>query len=167
MLPSANAPVFDGGDPSFNGYKQHVRVLRQATNLDPSKKAAALISQMEIVARQVCLAAGSDVVMGGGGAERISAILRDYLGSDAADSAYQEVVRCLHSKRTDRGTDAYMVYSDLLRRRTESRMRVSGAPSPEAFVSVLRMQNAALSRSEKSPELPGVEGNLGRPAVAR
>ena len=62
--------------------------------------------------------------------------------------------------------DVVLVEFDSLRRRAESRMRMVGALSG-AFVSALRMQVAALSRSGRSPAMAGVQGNLGFQAVAR
>ena len=107
MPPAARVPGFDGKGSSYIIYEQQVRLWRQVANLDPSKRAAALILQVETVARQVCLAAGSDSVANNDGAEQILGILKDYFAPDAVDSAFQEVARFLQFKRTDQTMDVY------------------------------------------------------------
>ena len=54
----------------------------------------ALILQMDPVARQVCMNAGSDAIMRGDGAGEILEILREYFASGAVDSVYGEAARC-------------------------------------------------------------------------
>ena len=48
---------------------------------------------------------GSDVIMGGGGTEEPSAVLRDYSAPEAEDSVYMEVARFLQFKRKDHAMD--------------------------------------------------------------
>ena len=55
---------------------------------------------------------------------------------------------------------------DALCRKAESKMPMGGE-IPGGSVSILRMQNAALSRQEKSLELASVQGGLGSSGVAK
>ena len=121
---------FGGKGPPFIDYEQQVRLWRRVANLDPSKRAAASILRIDTVARQVCLAAGSDFVVNNDGAERIVTILKDYIAPDAADSVDQEVARFLQSKRPGRTMDVHLAEFDLLRRKAESKMQMSG-PRPK------------------------------------
>ena len=63
--------------------------------------------------------------------------------------AYQEVARFLHFKCTTQSMGEYSARLDLLRRRAESRMGMADSFS-ETFASILRMQNASLSRADIS-----------------
>ena len=47
------------------------------------------------------MAAGSSVIMEGGGAEKISTIPRDYFAPEKAGSVYRGVVRLSQFKRAD------------------------------------------------------------------
>ena len=95
MLPAVSVPAFGGTGSSRFSYEQQVELWRQNTNLGPAKRASALPLQMDDVARQVCMAAGSAVIMDGNGLEKISSILRDYIAPAAADTANHEVARSL------------------------------------------------------------------------
>ena len=55
----------------------------------------------------------------------------------------------MHFRCTDQSIDAYTAWGDPLRRKSESEMEI-GAGCPEQFVSLLRMDNAALSCHEES-----------------
>ena len=59
----------------------------------------------------------------------------------------------------------YLGRFDPLGREAESRTQMGGS-FPEAFVSGLRMQDASLSRTDKSLVLAGAQENLGMAAVA-
>ena len=90
MLPTAAAPSLnDKGSPALN-YEQQVRFWRREANLGPAKRASAFFLQMDVVARQVCKAAGSDAFMNGDDAERILNILREYPVPAAVDSVNQD-----------------------------------------------------------------------------
>ena len=67
ISPSANAPFFDGEGESFSNYALEAGPWSQVTNLEPAKRASALILKMGPVARQVSAAAGSDLIMAGRG----------------------------------------------------------------------------------------------------
>ena len=116
--------------------------------LEPAKRASALILLMDALARRVRMTAWGDLIMDMGGAETSLAITRDYFAPEAGDSVYQEDVRLLQFNRADLITDVYLVEFDVLRRKAESKMQ-KGRALPGALVSVLHMQNAALSGSEK------------------
>ena len=139
---------------------------RQFTNLGPSKMAAALISQMETVARQVCVAAGNDVITNNNGVGRALAIVRDCLVPGVVNSVYQEVARFLRFKRADRSADAFLVGFDLLRRKAEFKVQMGGG-FPEAYAVALCLQNAALSRRTASADLASAQGGLGFSVVAK
>lgn len=166
MLHLERVPSFGGKCSSFPNYKRRVKLWRQITNLGPAKRASSLILRRAAVARQVCAAAGSDVIMDGNGEGGMLSILRDYFAPGAPGPVYQEVARSLQLGRTDQTTREYSVQFDGLCRIAESKMQIDGAFT-EAFVSVLRMQNAAPKRSDRSPTLASVQGNAVFPAVAR
>ena len=83
--------------------------------MDPVPRVPAHISQINTVARAVCMAAGGDVIMDQEGLEKILAQLRDYFAPDDVDSLYQEVVRFLQFERTSQTMNEYPARSDLLR----------------------------------------------------
>ena len=99
MLPAASASSLCGKGASFFNYEKQVKLPRQVANEGPVKRAALLILQMATAARQVCMAAGSDVLMDADGAEKISAITFDNCVPEAMDSVYQEIARFLQFKR--------------------------------------------------------------------
>ena len=130
----------------------------RVTNLGPARWASALILQMATAARRVSMAAWRGVIMDGGRAEKISTILRNYLGPGGADSVYEEVDCFSKFKRTRLTMDVFPVEFGSLRRK---------AAFPEACVLALRMRDAALSQSEKSRVSASVPGELGSPAAPR
>ena len=75
--------------------------------------------------------------------------ISDYLAPDASDTVYQDAARFFQYKRTAQSPGEYSAKFDLRRRKAESRMQ-PGGPPPEAFISMLRMQDASLSRSDRS-----------------
>ena len=121
---------------------------------------------MGTVARQVCANAGSNVIARGDGADKILNISREYFAPGAADSEYLEVARLSLFKRTDQKQGIPVVESDLLRRKAEFRMLMGGA-SAKAFVSVLRMQNAAFPRPGELLVLAARRSPSGRPGCSR
>ena len=102
MLPSASAPVFDEKGDSAINYAQQLELWRQVTNLDPVKRASALISYMDTGAREVCMAAGSDGIMDHGRARTDSDLSHDYFAPAAAVCVYQKIVRFSQVKRLPR-----------------------------------------------------------------
>ena len=65
----------------------------------------------------------------------------------------------MRPRRTDLSIAEYIAEYDLLRRAAESKMEM-GAGSPEQFVSILRMDNAAFSRDETSLEMASCHKSL-------
>ena len=55
----------------------------------------------------------------------------------------------MRSRRSDQSIDEYIVEHDLLRQKAESKME-TGAGFPDQSASILRMDNAARYRHEKS-----------------
>ena len=92
------------------------------------------------------------------GAGRIVNTLRNYFAPDTADPRNQEVVRFLQFRRMGRTLDGHIVEIEL-------RMHVS-AGSPEASVTVLRMQTAAPSPRDKSLVLASTQKSLAFSDVA-
>ena len=90
----------------------------------PGEVGFGVIRQIDTRLRQDCMAAGSGVIADGDGAEKISTVLRGYLAPEAADSANQEVVRCLQWRRTGQTMDSFTVDLDFCRCRAESRTRM-------------------------------------------
>ena len=125
-----------------------------------------MILRVETVACPVCLAPGSDIVANDDGADRIHAILRDYLAPEAVESGKLEVVPSLQFKQTDQTMDVYPAEFDWLPRKAESKMHLGGG-LPESSLSVLCIRSAALSRKEKSLESASVKGGLGITDVAK
>ena len=70
MLPAVTAPSFGSKSASLCSGGQQVRLWRQVTNLGPAKRASAFLLRMDIVARQVLMAAGRDVITNGDGRTR-------------------------------------------------------------------------------------------------
>ena len=128
----------------------------RVTNLGPARWASALNLQTATAARRVSMAAWRGVIMDGGRAEKISTILRNYLGPGGADSAYEEVDCFSKFKRTRLTMDVSPVEFGSLRRK---------AAFPEARVLALRMRDAAFSQSEKSRVSASVPGELGSTAA--
>ena len=93
-------------------------------------------------------------------------ILRNYIQPDALDHMYQEETEFSPKKRADQTMERYLPEFDGLRRKEEARVIMGGA-FPDASVSILRMQNAALSRNGKSLSLASVQRSLDFPTVAK
>ena len=144
MLPTATVLPLDGRGASFFNYRQQVRLWRQVTNLGPAKRAPALISQMDVGALQLCMAAGSEAIMGGDGADKILTILREHPAPAAAGSVNREVALFLQFERADQAMDVRQTEFYLLRSKAVSKLLMGGAFA-EASVSVLCVKNAALS----------------------
>ena len=124
-------------------------------SLELIKSASALIVNMAPVVREVCSAVGSDQL-----------VPDDYFAPYAIDSIYQGVERSLQFKGTAQTTGGYLGRFDPLRREAGSRTQMAGS-SPEAFVSILRMQNAPLPRPDKSLASASAQGDSGVTPAAR
>ena len=69
MLPAIAVPAFDWKGSNFLHYERQVQLWSQETNLEPSKRASALVSQKESAARQVCMPAGNEIILNNGAAQ--------------------------------------------------------------------------------------------------
>ena len=125
-----------------------------------------LIPRMGTVARQVCHNAGDDAFIGGKGAETALETWRNYSQPDPLGPVRQTVTKFLQYVRAGRTLGRYHLEFDVLRRKTEARV-VTGGAFLDGFVSILRLQNAALTRAEKSPLLASVQGSSNFPIVAK
>ena len=145
-MPTVNVPSSGGRGESFANYAPEVELWNRVTNLDPIKRASAVVLHISPVAREVCVAADNDQLLDQSGAAKILQVSRDYFASEAAGPIYQEVVRFLQFKRTAHMMDEYLAPLDLLRRPAESRVQTGGV-SPETFAPSSCLQNACLSRA--------------------
>ena len=105
--------------------------------------------RMNSVARRVCWPAGGDQSDYDDGVTCVLEILRNYPAAEGADSIYQEVVCLSQYRRPGRKIDENIAERDPLRRRPESQIEVV-AGFPGQFAPISRMQNAGLSRRERS-----------------
>ena len=85
--------VFHGKGASFIEFEQQVRLWMQMTEMEPPKRAAALVVHMNSTARQVCLAVAGDHIAKNNGAEHV------------VNTIYREVARFLQFRRTGQTTD--------------------------------------------------------------
>ena len=85
------------------------------------KRASALTSDVGPVAREECMAAGSDQITDTGGSMKITRVLDGYYAPHEAASVYKGAARFLLFKRTIQTTGEYLVRLDLLRRKAESK----------------------------------------------
>ena len=72
------------------------------TNVEPSRRAAALVPRTNSPGRRACSAAAGDHPAKYDGADHIVKTLRNYLAPETADSISGEVARFLQVRRTDK-----------------------------------------------------------------
>ena len=120
---------------------------------------------MSDVARKVCLSVGRNVIGNLDEAEQISRIQRERFAPDAIDSIFQDLVKFMNFKRTKRKMDTYIMEFEMLRAKAASRT-LMGSGFPDAFVSVSRMQIAALSKNEKTIALASLGNTLACPQAS-
>ena len=142
-----HVPSFDGQPLSFTNYDVNVIPRNRIATLDPAKRASNLLLNMADVARKICVAGGKDCIGGNGGAQQILRIFRGCSAPDAIGAMHQGVATFMDFKRTDRPTDVSLMEFDVLREKAEARM-AAGSGFPDEYVSILCMQNAALSKNE-------------------
>ena len=147
MLPPLCAPCFDGQGETSPNDAQRVELRYQVANLGPAKRAPALISHMDAVAEEVCMAAGGDVTTDQDGVKKISTISHDYGAPEPVGSIYQGLVRFLKFKGTTQSIGGRLARFEHLRGQAESKMQLAGAYA-ESSASVLCPQNASPPRSE-------------------
>ena len=71
MLFAEKVPTLDEGGSSSQDYDKQVRLRLRMTQLEPPKRAAALILRRNLAARQTCMPAGGDHLESHDGALRI------------------------------------------------------------------------------------------------
>ena len=143
------APAFDGRGAPFLDYENQAHLWMRTARTEVPARASLLLLRRQPAPRQVCLAESSDFLDSSDGVSKILDILRNYFAPEAVDAIHQRVMRFMRFRRTDQSIDEYIAKFDLLSRKAESKMEM-GAGSPEQFVSILRMGDAALSRHEKT-----------------
>ena len=145
---SEKVRALDGRGASFLGYDRQVRLWMRTTRTGASARESVLILPMRPAPRQVCLGSGSGILGRSDGVAKILEILRNYCAPGAADSIRQQVMRYMRFRRTDQSVGGCIAGRDLPRRKAESKVEM-GAGFPGQFVSILRMDDAALSRHEE------------------
>ena len=106
------------------------------------------------------MSAGRDVLGNLDGAEQISRILRERFAPDAIDLIFQDMAKFTYSKRAGQKMGTYIMEFEMLREKAESQMLMGSGP-PDAFVSVMCTQNAALSKNEKTMVLAKFRQHIG------
>ena len=148
------APAFDGRGAHFLDYAHQGHLWMRNARAEVPARASFLVLRTQPAPRQVCLAEGGDILDHSDGVSGILDVLRNCLAPEAVDAIRQQVMRYARCRRADQSIGEYVVEFDLLRRRAESKMEM-GAGSPDQFVSILRMDNAALARHEGSLGVAG------------
>ena len=145
-----------------------VELWRKVTNLEVSKRASALVLQMESTSGDLCLALGNGKFLEPAGAGMVQTVLEIIClrMSCAVLSLEPDVVRFLHLKKATQTMDAHRAKFDLLRRKAGSR-RQPGGTFPEDSVAVLCLENASLSRQAKTLVLASTRGHLGIVEIAQ
>ena len=112
-------------------------------------RASLLILHARPAPRQVCISRGGDILVRGDGVSTISEILQGLFAPKAFDAIRQQVMRFLRIRRADHSVGEFFAEFDLIRREAGPKVGM-GAGYPDQIASILRMDNAALSRQEKS-----------------
>ena len=123
MAPTVAIPSSGGKNESCANRAQGVELCSRATNLGVDTRPSPLVLQMGPVARDVCLAVGSDHFFWPDGIMEIPQALHDYFAPPALDSVYREVARFLQLKRAAQTMGAHLVRFDLLRMGVLARKR--------------------------------------------
>ena len=131
----------------------------RTTRTEASARPSAFILHMQPTPRQVCLADGSDILGRSDGVMKILEIPRDYCAPGAVGAIRRQVIRYMRFRRTDQSIKEYIAEYDLLLRKAESEMEME-AGFQEQFAPILRTDNAALSRYEKSLVMAGCRRSL-------
>ena len=149
LSPAEKAPAFDRKGASVLDYERQVRLWMRSTKTDPAGSSSSLALHMNSAPRQVCLPAGGGHLDDQEGVTRFLEILPNFRASGAAGAIYRQVARLTQYRRAEQFINEFIVESDLLRRKAESKMDM-GSGYPEQFASKLRMNNAGLYRQEES-----------------
>ena len=88
MTPTSAAPCFGGRGESFASYSPEAEFWARVRNLDPTRRASALVLHMEPAAREVCWATGDERLLYQDGAAKLLQVLRDYFAPGAIVYSY-------------------------------------------------------------------------------
>ena len=161
----AEAPKFDGSGGSFANYEEKVLLWKRAPAMEPEKMAAHLLLHMSDVARKESLSVGRDVIDNLDGAEQILRVPRERFAPEAIDSIFQDMAQFMYLERTGQKMDTCIMEFEMLREKAESPV-LMGSGLPNAFISVLCMQNAALSKNGKTAVLASSGNALAFPQAS-
>ena len=153
---STEVPKFDGQATSFADYEGKVLSWRRVSTMGPGKQASRLLLHMSDVA------VGKDVPGNSGGVDQILEISRGRLAPNSIGSISQDVVKFMYFKRTAQTIDTCIMEFERLRQKAEARM-LMGFGLPDEFASILRMQNAGLSKNEKTMVLASLRNTAASP----
>ena len=92
--------------------------------------------------------------------------MRNYFRPNALGHAYQQATKFPPNNRLDQTAERYLLEFDVSRRNARARGIIGGA-FPGGFVSISRMQNAALSGAEQTLGLSSVQGAMDFPTAAK
>ena len=85
MRLAANASFFNGNCESFPDYAQEVGIWSRVTHVEPTRRAAAFILNMDLIARNAWMAAASGQIVGPDCAMKITHVPNEYFGPEAVD----------------------------------------------------------------------------------
>ena len=95
MMPPVNAPSFDAKGKPFPNYARAVEFWNRAPSQGPPWRASAQILKMGPVRPEVCVAVGTDQIVGPDGVPKTSQVLHDYIATAALDPIKQQLGRFL------------------------------------------------------------------------
>lgn len=117
-------------------------------------------------AQDACIAIGNQKVLGKNGVDTLLSVLRNYFAPDVMGAARQDVSKFSHFRKTAQNAGENFAKFGLLPRKAEGRAKHGGGV-PDAFASVLCLQNANLPCQEKSLVLASTHGNWATTDIAR
>ena len=108
-------PVFGGRGAHFLDYEHQVHLRMRTTRTEVPARASLLVSRMQPVPRQVCLAEGSEIMDHSDRVTMLSDILRNYFAPAAVDAIHKQAIRFTRFRRADQPAAEYIAEFDLLR----------------------------------------------------
>ena len=151
--------AFDGRGAHFLDYDPQVRLWMRTARAKVPSRASFFALRTQRVPRQKCLVEGSNILGHSDGVAKILNIPRNYFVPEAVDALRRQVMRFSRFRRTAQSDDVYIAEYAPLRRKAEPEIEM-GAGAPEQFASILRVDNTALSRQEKSLVLASCHKSL-------
>ena len=94
-------PALDGRGASFLDYERQVHLWMRTARAELPARASFLVSHMQPVPRQVCLAESSGILDHSDRVSKISDILRNYFAPEAVDATRQQVMRFTRIRHAD------------------------------------------------------------------